>query len=88
MLAAEEHDVVVEDGAADLGHDVVGKVGREVDTADHRAAHARDRLDGDVPVGVPGGCRGHGDQRFDPFRANCHPPSLRTCGDAYTASLG
>ena len=42
LLAAEEDDLVVEDGAADLGdHVVVAEVVREVDPADHRAARAR-----------------------------------------------
>ena len=42
-LVAEEHDEVLEPRAADLGHGLVGEVGREVDAADLRAERAGDR---------------------------------------------
>ena len=47
LLVAEEHDEVLEPGAADLGDGLVGEVGREVDAADLGAERARDRRDVD-----------------------------------------
>ena len=88
VLAAEEDDLVVEDGAADLGDHVVVEVGREVDAADHRAARARERLDGDVTGSAcPARRGGHRDQRLDALRVDGHPPSIRTSGDLPTEQV-
>ena len=64
-LPAEEEHLVVEDGAPDLGDHVVVEVCGEVDTADDRAARARDRFDGDAPVAVAGRRGGDGDEVDD-----------------------
>ena len=62
ILTAEEHDLVVEHRAADLGDHLVVEIVREIDAADDRTARAGHRLDGDAPVRVPVGCRGNGDE--------------------------
>ena len=81
LLATEEDDLVVEDGAADLGdHVVVADVVREVDTADHRAARAGDPLDRDPTVRVPLGRRGHRHQgHVDGLGTDGHGDQLREC---------
>ena len=53
-LVAEEHDEVLEPGPADLGHRLVGEVGREVDAGDLGAERAGDRQHLDGAVGVVG----------------------------------
>ena len=52
LLVAEEHDEVLEPRPADLGHRLVGEVGREVDAADLGAERAGDRRHRDRAVRV------------------------------------
>ena len=63
-LATEEHHVVVEHRASDLGDHVVAEVGREIDTADDRAARAGNRRDGHVAIRMTGRCRRYRDERL------------------------
>ena len=64
-----EHDTVVEHRAPDLRDDRVGKVVGEIDTADHRAAHARPRLDARrYRYGEPLGSRLNGEPTPSPTR--------------------
>ena len=49
-LVAEEHDEVLQPRPPDLGHGLVGQIGREVDAGDLGAERAGDRLHRDRPV--------------------------------------
>ena len=74
-LLAEEHDLVVEDRAADLGHGLVVDAGGEVDARDHRAARAGPPVHRDPPVRVALRRRGDGDERDLRDRHACEPRS-------------
>ena len=75
-LPAEEHDLVIEDGASHLGDDVVVEVVRQVDATDDRPARARDRLDRDPPIPVSRR-RGRYRDQWGSGRRSSHPTNSR-----------